>query len=317
MFQTPVLLIIFNRPDTTREVFNIIRQIQPKYFFIAADGPRNNVPGDNEKCIEARSIIELIDWKCEIQTLFRNENRGCGRGPSEAISWFFEKVDKGIILEDDCLPSEYFFTFMEIMLKKYENNPKIMMVAGTNFLGTWKATRQKYFFSSFTHTWGWATWKRAWDLFDYELKNWSKNDSNYRLKNILPNNKIYRRFKEVIDYTKINNEKISWWDFQWCYTTLINHGLCLVPSINLVTNIGIGSDSTHTFNPHDKATPVLKRGAIIGNLIIENPSEEADSKFDKKYFFSVFIKTPNLFKRACNHIFKKIQFYIAEICVIK
>jgi len=308
MFQTPILFIIFNRPDTTREVFNAIRQIQPRHLFIAADGPRNNVPGDKEKCIETRSIIEHIDWDCEVQTLFREENRGCGRGPSEAISWFFEKIEKGIILEDDCLPSEYFFTFMEIMLNKYENNPRIMMVAGTNFLGTWKESRQKYFFSSFTHTWGWATWKRAWDLFDYELKNWGGNDSDDRLRRSLPDKKIYCRFKEVIDYTKTNNGQISWWDFQWCYTALINNGLCLIPSVNLVTNIGIGSDSTHTFNPKDKATPVLKRGFIIGDVIFENTGEEADSKFDKKYFYSVFIKTPNFFRRAFNHIFKKIRF---------
>lgn len=109
MLSTPVLFIVFNRVQTTQQVFDRIKQVQPKYLFVAADGPRPDKPDDIQKCADTRKIIEQIDWDCELKTLFREENRGCGYGPAEAITWFFEHVEYGIILEDDCLPSLSFF----------------------------------------------------------------------------------------------------------------------------------------------------------------------------------------------------------------
>ncbi len=169
MFETPILFIVFNRPDTTQQVFNVIKRIKPKYLFVAADGPRPDVPADIEKCKRTRLIVEQVDWDCEIKTLFRDQNKGCGRGPAEAITWFFEYVDEGIILEDDCVPHIEFFKFIPLMLEKYRNESRIFLIIGTNFLGEWRPKKHSYFFSLFAHTWGWATWKRAWKLYDFEL----------------------------------------------------------------------------------------------------------------------------------------------------
>jgi len=283
MYDTPILLIIFNRADTAQQVFDTIKQIRPKYLFVAADGPRLNKPEDIEKCKLTRAIIDQVDWVCEVKTLFRDVNRGCGRGPAEAITWFFENVEEGVILEDDCLPSNEFFTFTAAMLQKYRSNDKVMLVAGTNLLGKWKETEQGYHFSSYVHTWGWATWRNAWDLYDFELNQWGQDNTLNCFKEILPNRNVYNRFKEIFDYTKANINNITWWDFQWCYCVLQNRGLCVVPAVNLITNIGIGTDSTHTSNKNDKGTPILKTGALQVDYT-NSVLLLADSEFDKKIY---------------------------------
>src|SRR5450759_4497034 len=121
-FETPVLFLIFNRSDTTQQVFNQIRQIKPKYLFVAADGPRLDRPVEIEKCLETKSIIQQIDWDCELKSLFSETNLGCRVGVSSAITWFFENVEQGIILEDDCLPDLSFFPYCENLLNKYKDD---------------------------------------------------------------------------------------------------------------------------------------------------------------------------------------------------
>ncbi|MBA4056200.1 MAG: nucleotide-diphospho-sugar transferase, partial [Marivirga sp.] len=161
--ETPVLLLIFNRPDTTRRVFEAIRKARPKRLFVAADGPRQHKPEDADRCAKARKIATDVDWECEVKTFFRDTNVGCGRGPSGGISWFFEHVDEGIILEDDCLPSPLFFRFCAELLERYRDDKRVMEIGGNTFMD--EANRDKeysYYFSSHNNIWGWATWKRAW-----------------------------------------------------------------------------------------------------------------------------------------------------------
>ena len=153
MFNTPVLLIIFNRPLHTQKIFDQIKKIKPKHLFIVGDGPRPHRPDDIQKCAATRKIIEQIDWDCKLRTLFRNENRGCGHGPAEAISWFFEHVEAGIILEDDCLPDISFFPFCELLLKEYKNDSNIFLISGTNPLQKWKENKSVYFEAKFGWTW--------------------------------------------------------------------------------------------------------------------------------------------------------------------
>lgn len=306
MYQTPILLIIFNRPATTQQVFNAIKQVKPKFLFVAADGPRPTMPDDKEKCKQARAIIEQIDWDCDIKILFREKNLGCGCGPAEAITWFFENVEEGIILEDDCLPSNDFFRFAETMLHKYKDNDKIMLVAGTNFLGSWKSKKQAYFFSSFIHTWGWASWQRAWSLYDYELSDWGEKKSLSQFKKNIATRRMYNRLMYIFDYTKANLSSITWWDFQWCYCVLKNGGLCVVPSVNLITNLGIGSDSSHTTNPNNLATPILKTYVLKGNLLDDMPLV-AELPFDKKFFKKIFLKKRNLITRSIKFLRRNIK----------
>ena len=173
--KTAVLLVIFNRPETTQVVFEAIRKAKPPRLYVAADGPRTEVPSDAKKCKEAREIINQVDWDCEVKTLFREKGLGCGLGPSSAFTWFFEHEEDGIILEDDCLPSQSFFWFCEELLERYRHDNRVMHIGGNNFLNGWQKDRDySYYFSNSGHIWGWATWRRAWKLFDFNISLYEK-----------------------------------------------------------------------------------------------------------------------------------------------
>src|SRR5688500_1827095 len=170
-----VLLVIFNRPDTTRLVFEAIRNARPRRLYVAADGPRPGVAADNANCQEARKIIDSVDWQCEVKTLFREKNLNCGVAPSSAFTWFFQHEEEGIILEDDCLPSQSFFWFCQELLERYRNDTRVMHIGGNNFLNGWQKDKDySYYFSRSGHIWGWATWRRAWKHFDFDISLYEK-----------------------------------------------------------------------------------------------------------------------------------------------
>lgn len=164
-----VLFLIFNRLDTASRVFEAIREARPFRLYIAADGPRLHKLGELEACISVRRLVTQIDWPCEIHTLFREQNLGCARAVKEAIDWFFEHEEEGIILEDDCLPRPEFFSFCSEMLDRWRNNKEIMMISGTNYLFGKISSSYDYYFSHFAAIWGWATWKRAWTQLDLSI----------------------------------------------------------------------------------------------------------------------------------------------------
>ena len=267
--ETPILFLIFNRPDTTQKVFERIREIQPKYLYIAADGPRKDKAGEYELCERTRAIIN-VDWNCEVKTLYRAKNLGCGLAVSQAISWFFEQVEKGIILEDDCLPDLSFFTFCEILLEKYKNNQTIMHIGGTNSQFGIKRGDDSYYFSKYPHIWGWATWKRAW------LKYKSEFTKEEKLQNIIPFynfNKMEIEFWESQWEILNSDSKIDTWDIQWTFSCWLNNGISIVPNYNLISNIGFNETATHTKSKESKlaniATVKLKK-IIHPNLIAIN-----------------------------------------------
>ncbi len=243
-FSTPILFLVFNRPDTTKQVFEAIRKAKPTKLFVAADGPRLDKEGENEKCEEVRKIATQIDWDCELTTLFREENFGCGKSVSEAITWFFEHVEEGIILEDDCLPAESFFNYCTELLHKYRNDEKIMHIGGSNFQNGIKRGGGDYYFSSIPHIWGWATWKRAWDKYDFTLNGYYDNDCLEMLNNLYRKNHIINYWINI--FNAMSKGMIDTWDYQWHYTLLENNGMSISPNINLVSNIGFGIDATHT-----------------------------------------------------------------------
>lgn len=246
----PVLLIVFNRPGTTKRVFEAIRKEKPRRLFVAADGPRLDMPGEAEKCAMARKYATAVDWDCELKTFFREENLGCGQGPAGAISWFFQHVEEGIILEDDCLPSHHFFMFCAELLRQYRDDSRVMEIGGTNFLDQSFHDGYSYYFSNHNMIWGWATWRRAWNLYDFEMKLYKKiRDAGY-LKSCFKSHCEFDYFKEIFDKTVANIRSLTWWDYQWEFARRINSGLTIVPRRNLVVNIGIGADATHTLDPH-------------------------------------------------------------------
>ncbi len=241
---TPVLFLIFNRPELTKKVFEIIREAKPPKLFIAADGPRLNNPDDIEKCKKARNIINQIDWDCELYTLFREENLGCKKAVASGITWFFNNVENGIVLEDDCLPHISFFRFTEELLEKFKDEEKIMMISGYNACNEWAPESYSYIYSIYGSIHGWATWKRAWKYFDVSMNGWSKIENQNIIKTYIDDKKQWKSRKIIFDDTY--SGKIDTWDYIWTFTRFLRSGLAIIPSRNLVKNIGWGKDATHT-----------------------------------------------------------------------
>lgn len=248
-FHTPILFIIFNRPNETLQVFNKIRQVRPKYLFVAADGPRENKVDDFQRCENTRNVLKNVDWNCEVMTLFNDQNLGCGKAVSSAIKWFFTNVPEGIILEDDCLPHPDFFKFCETLLEKYRYELRIMHIGGRNNLPDSINIKYSYYYSAYNHIWGWATWKRAWDLYQYRIVNLDDFIKKKALSSYFNKNSV-KLFWEKI-FIDFNNNPIDTWDYQWTYTIWKNKGLSILPVSNLIKNIGFNNEATHTkFDPN-------------------------------------------------------------------
>ncbi|MCX6295889.1 MAG: nucleotide-diphospho-sugar transferase, partial [Bacteroidetes bacterium] len=249
MLDTPVLFLIFNRPDVTELVFDAIKKVKPKKLFIAADGPRAHKDGEKEKCEETRKLVlDRIDWDCEVKTLFREKNLGCKYAVSGAISWFFENVEEGIILEDDCVPDSSFFYYCGELLKKYKDEPSVMHIGGNYYNSNRANKSDSYYFSSYIEIWGWATWRRAWKLYDPEMSIFPKLKQTPYLQN------IFKTEQEKEFWTSCFNSsfesKIDTWDYQWVFCIYSNSGIAINPFTNLVANFGFRDDATHTTDYH-------------------------------------------------------------------
>lgn len=242
--------MVFNRPDTTKQVFEAIRQAKPRRLYVAADGPRADKAGEAEKVEQARRIATQVDWECEVKTLFRDKNLGCRVGVSSAIDWFFENEEEGIILEDDCLPSQSFFWFCEELLEKYRDDERIMHISGDNFQNGLKRGNVAYYFSKISHIWGWATWRRAWKFYDVNIGSFPQFKEKGKIKIVFESKREQKYWSKILQ--SIYNNKINTWDYQWNYAVWTQNGLCVIPNINLVSNIGYGNDSTHTMESASK-----------------------------------------------------------------
>ena len=241
--KTQILFLIFNRPEVTRQVFEVIRQVRPEKIFIAADGPRENEIGEYELCQQTRAIVtDNIDWPCDLHTLFRDDNAGCKVAVSSAINWFFEHVEGGIILEDDCLPHPDFFQFCSDMLEYYRDDKRIWQINGT----CWhrKKLFKNYSFTSYPLIWGWATWKDRWAQYDYEMNHLDEYLGRSRLNEISRDSAVQTRFADIFKLCR--EGLLDTWDVQWCLSVFYNRGICICPDCNLVSNIGFGEDATHT-----------------------------------------------------------------------
>lgn len=280
---TAVLLVVFNRPYTTRRVFEAIRQARPRRLYIAADGPRPGVETDVYNCAEVRKIADDVDWPCEVKKLYRETNLNCGRGPSSAFTWFFTHEEEGIILEDDCLPSPSFFRYCEELLIRYRHDTRVMHIGGNNFNKGWRNDKDySYYFSSSGHIWGWATWRRAWNKFDFNMALYDKlRRKNFFTRYFLnPLERMYRLRK--FDLTVARQGRADWWDYQWDFARYVNSGLAIVPAVNLVRNIGFDENATHTGNTASSAANLVAQD--IGFPLRHPPFMIRDKKSDEKYF---------------------------------
>jgi hypothetical protein len=299
MLNTPVAFIIFNRPDVTERVFQAIRQAQPKKLLVIADGPRADRPGEAEKCAAARAVIDQVDWDCEVFKNYSDINLGCGLRPATGISWVFEQVEEAIILEDDCLPDPSFFLFCQDLLERYRDDERVMHIGGTNCLGEWKSNVQSYHFSCLSGIWGWASWRRAWKFYDYDMKLWSQAAETQFLGEYFLEKSQYLYWQDVFQKAYENNSR-TFWDYQWLFSRWVQNGLGIIPSVNLISNIGFGPDATHTFDPKNSISKLdtgklsfplthsqmMIRDFALDNLIQEEfftkPNSDLQSRISKK-----------------------------------
>lgn len=272
---TPVLFLIFNRPDTTSRVFETIRQAKPPRLYVAADGPRKDKIGEKEKCEEVRSIIKKVDWDCEVKTNFQEDNLGCGKAVSKAITWFFEQEEEGIILEDDVLPHSDFFLYCEELLERYRNVEQVGFISGRNQLFEELTDEESYTFISINHVWGWASWRRTWEKYDYELKKSSLSQFNECLSYYY--NKASEKYYWKLIYRLMKKRLIDTWDYQLGISLMLHHSLSIIPYTNLTQNIGFGEGATHTVNI-DKRELNLKTKPILPlihpKVVVQNKMAE-------------------------------------------
>jgi hypothetical protein len=282
--RAPVLFLIFNRPEPTRQVFEEIRAYQPSRLYVAADGPRPEKADEWSRCADARSILNQVDWDCKVRTLFRDQNLGCGTAVSEAINWFFDQEEEGIILEDDCLPDASFFPFCDEMLDRYRDQPEVGSVSGNNFLPASLHMEQPYGFSKFVQIWGWATWRRFWQNYDFKLKGeWREWTEIIGEANPVQNQAKY--WLEILKSLRAG--LIDTWDFQVMFSAWRHQYVHIFPSRNLVTNLGYGGDATHTNFQSPLAN--LRRESIQGYQI--TLPVKVDTEVDNTIFYFRFLES--------------------------
>jgi hypothetical protein len=294
----PILFLVFNRLEKTREVFDRIREAQPVRLYIASDGARSNRDGESEKVLAVRDyILSNIDWPCSVNTLFSESNLGCKKSVHQAITWFFEHEVSGIILEDDCLPDLSFFNFCSELLERYKDDLRIWQICGNNFdFGDRRDPDYSYHFSYYGAIWGWATWRNRWKCYDLNIERYPEIKKKDYLWDLFGNS--IEAHARIERFDKIMN--IDTWDFQWSFTRFINSGLAIMPKSNLVTNLGFGSDATHTHSIED-----LRANMKINSMafpLIHPPFVIRDKVTDDLYF-SRFI----LQKSRSSSFFWKIQ----------
>lgn len=294
--KSPILFLIFNRPKESQILFNAIKEAKPKKLYVAADGPRNNGK-DEFLCKETRSILDQVDWDCELITLLRDYNLGCGKAVSNSITWFFENEEEGIVLEDDCLPTLDFFRFSDAMLERYRDDDRIGHICGCNFQDNIKRGKGDYYFSNLTHVWGWASWKRIWKTYDFHMSH-LENAIETDFLSGLTSNKHYRK----ILYNAFNltqKGKIDTWDYQYLFLNQLNNRLSVIPNYNMISNIGFNADGTHTFITDSPMAnvPFSALPSVISHPDSICPNYIADNYFLEKEMPSFFQSKINQLKR--------------------
>lgn len=312
----PVLMIFFTRPSTLEKVFEKVKEARPSKLFLACDGPREDNERDNLAIEQCKKIVENIDWECEVYKRYSDVNLGCGKGPASAISWALSIVDRIVILEDDCVPDQTFFPYMQELLERYKNDERIGMISGLNHLKDWDCGGDSYCFVKTGAIWGWGTWNRVWKNYDYSVSDINKQHLVRLMQNNISNKTISKN--KINRWTIANKkveagEKISYWDVQFGFLMDRFSYLGIVPKHNLICNIGVGEGSTHADGLYFKE---WKRGRLhyIPTKSIESPlSHPKYIVYDRKYDYvvnktfleqSVFRIWFGKIKRGLKRIFK-------------
>lgn len=298
--KSPVLFLIFKREDTTKRVFERIREAKPPRLYIAADGPRASRPDEREKCKKTREIVEKIDWPCEVHRLYRDENLGCGKGVSTAISWFFENEEQGIIIEDDILANIDFFSYCDEMLDKYKDDERIQLIGGRNYLYNGYDSQYSYFLTSFGHIWGWASWRRVWETYDFDANTYPRDE--YK-------RKLYERFSKSTakNFLKIYDEmaahRIDTWDYQFDINRFYYGRYAILPFVNMIENIGFGrDDAAHTTGANNRDAnhkayspyPIIHPSSLSVDPHLEKICMKNSGNYTRTFFERVMNRLKNM-----------------------
>ena len=277
MLETPVAFFVFNRPRQTQQVFQAIRAAQPGTLFVVADGPRADVPQDVEKCAATREVIRTgVDWPCEVITDLADHNLGLKKRVASGLNRVFSQTEEAIILEDDCLPDSSFFRFCSEMLNRFRSDPDIMQITGTNLLPE-RRHNSSFFYSRWGSVWGWATWRRAWQFFDLEMRTWPEYKQSGDL------SYFGSRRKMMVErlFDDWRRETSNSWAGPWTLACLARRGLAVVPSRNLVANTGFDEDATHT-KAANRSLLCVPSGSI--DFPLAAPSrKEPDRGYDRAF----------------------------------
>jgi hypothetical protein len=281
-----VLVLVHARPRHTRAVLEAIKDWDISCLYIAADGPRADHPEEFDTCARTRSIALAHAGDRPVKTLFRDENLGLAQAVSSALDWFFEHESEGIILEDDCVPDASFLPFCEELLSRYRDTPRVMMISGNNYLDTSPQSEREYLFSRHVHIWGWATWKRAWQLNDLHMTHWKQLRTTDWLLDVCNGHKDARRYwRWIFDRSFRSNWRS--WAYPWTLSMWRHEGLAVLPGRNLVTNIGFGDFATNTFDRPDWYEKVST--APINFPLIHPESIAVDPEIDYRIDRHIFI----------------------------
>ena len=245
-FIEPILILAFNRPDRVEDLITTLREVRPASLFLAVDGPRPGNASDAVLVKRTHEAVDLIDWPCEIHTRFLPENLGCGRAVSSAIDWFFTHVERGVILEDDVSPGPQFFDLCAELLDFYQSDERVFAISGCNFVPPDIPQQDaSYRFSALTHVWGWATWRRAWQHYEFDMRDWrSRLPLSRRWKAMGADIGGFTYWTAVFDWMRWG--RIDTWDYQWTLSQMAAGGLTATSNANLVENVGFRDDATHT-----------------------------------------------------------------------
>jgi len=306
--ESNVALFIFRRPDATARVLERILAAGPQRLLVVADGPRVDIPGEQELCFQTRALIDQARTVCEVVTNYAQSNLGLRKRMSSGLDWIFEQSDRAIILEDDCLPEPSFFPFCDELLQRFADDPRIFMISGDNFLPRSRRFANSYHFSHFVHIWGWASWRRAWKRYDVDMTGWPARRNTKWLESKLGAEDEVRFWRDNFD--GVYDGRVNTWDFQWQYACFANDGLSVVPARHLVTNIGLDTSATNTVNPQD---PHFRARAEPLPLPLKHPKTvQRNVEADHKEFRALFGK-PGQFAKLLRKAGKRFRRLAARL----
>lgn len=300
-FSTPVVFFVFNRPAVTERVFREIAKCRPAHLMVVGDGARPQRRGEDELVDATRSIIDRVDWECDLRTNFSDVNLGCKQRVASGLEWVFSSVGEAIILEDDCLPNPSFFSFCQQMLDRYRDDTRVSNICASNFQDGQSRSQHGYYFSKYFHCWGWASWRRTWETFDIHLDTWPEFLAMQGLAEVADSAEEVRYWRRIFDQ-QVRVESNSW-AYSWLYSSFAQRGLNVLPDHNLTSNIGFGGDATHTSGGDSHLANMSTRSVFVSS----HPQTVIRHKTADQYTFHHVYRRPRGVKKLRRSITKRLS----------